>query len=104
MNERVEASARYFEVSRDLLCTACFDGYMAHLNGTLGADARLDARRAHVEAVPGLRPPRGPRETAREAALVATGYFTASFTNRYRTKAGDYRWIEWSSKADTEGS
>ena len=41
-------------------------------------------------------------QTEREAALITTGDFTASFTNRYRTKDGGWRWIEWASKADME--
>ena len=104
VNERVEAGARYFELSRDLLCTASFDGYMTHLNGELGAGA-LGWTPEELMARPFLDfvHPDDREHTEREAAaLGTTGYFTASFTNRYRTKDGGYRWIEWSSRADPE--
>ena len=40
-----QASANHFELSRDLLCTASFDGYFKQLNGAWGLP-RLDARRS----------------------------------------------------------
>ena len=103
VNERVEAGARYFELSRDLLCTASFDGYMTNLNGSW--EQTLGWTPAELMARPFLDfvHPEDREYTEREAAaLGTTGYFTASFTNRYRTKDGRYRWIEWSSRADPE--
>ena len=100
--ERMEAGARHFEVARDLLCTANFDGYMVHLNGswekTLGWTAEELKARPFLDFVH----PDDREQTEREAALITTGDFTASFTNRYRTKDGGWRWIEWASKADME--
>ena len=34
MADRLRADAHYFEVSRDLLCTATFDGYFRRINGS----------------------------------------------------------------------
>ena len=95
-------SARYFEVSRDLLCTANFDGYMVHLNGSLGAGPSAGPRE-ELMARPFLDfvHPDDREQTVREAALITEATSPTSFTNRYRTKDGGWRWIEWSSKADT---
>ena len=42
--EEAATGARHFELARDLLCTANYDGYLVHLNGawedTLGCRAR----------------------------------------------------------------
>jgi len=100
MADRLRADARYFEVSRDLLCTASFDGYFTRINGsweqTLGWTSAELLARPFVEYVH----PDDRQQTEEEAARLVRGTGTVSFTNRYRTKAGDYRWIEWSSQAD----
>jgi diguanylate cyclase (GGDEF)-like protein/PAS domain S-box-containing protein len=46
--------------------------------------------------------PEDRERTEAESARVTAGDFTASFTNRYRTKDGRWRWIEWSSQVDPE--
>jgi diguanylate cyclase (GGDEF)-like protein/PAS domain S-box-containing protein len=101
-NQRMEAGARHFEVARDLLCTSNFEGYMVHLNGswekTLGWTAEELMARPFLDFVH----PDDRERTERESALVTTGDFTASFTNRYRAKDGSWHWIEWASKADME--
>jgi diguanylate cyclase (GGDEF)-like protein/PAS domain S-box-containing protein len=98
----VEASARHFELTRDLLCTVSLDGRMTHVNGawedTLGWTPEELTSRPFIEFVH----PDDRERTEKEAALVADGTFTASFTNRYATKGGEWRWIEWSSNADPE--
>ncbi len=100
--KRAEAGSRHFEVARDLLCTANFDGYMVHMNGsweqTLGWTAEELMARPFLDFVH----PDDREQTEREAALITEGEFTASFTNRYQTKDGGWRWIEWASKADME--
>ena len=100
--ERVELSARHFEVARDLLCTANLDGYMVQMNGswekTLGWTAEELMARPFLDFVH----PDDREHTEHEAGLNATGDYTASFTNRYQTKDGGWRWIEWTSKTDLE--
>ena len=100
-DERVEASARTSSCARPALHRE-----LRRLHGPpqreLGADPGVDAGGAHGAPVHRLRPPRRPRADRARGALVTTGDFTASFTNRYRTKDGGWRWIEWASKADME--
>ncbi|HZV72349.1 MAG TPA: diguanylate cyclase [Conexibacter sp.] len=97
-----EAGARHFELSRDLLGTATFDGRFTHLDGAwercLGWTREELMARPFVDFVH----PDDRERTEAEAALAAGGDFTASFTNRYRAKDGSWHWIEWSSQVDSE--
>lgn len=97
---KLEASARHFELSRDLLCTASFDGRLLHLNGSwqalLGWSAEELTSRPFIEFVH----PDDRERTLREAQLAAQVGRAARFTNRYSAKDGTWRWIEWSSEAD----
>jgi diguanylate cyclase (GGDEF)-like protein/PAS domain S-box-containing protein len=97
--ESLEASARYFEVSRDLLCTASVDGYFIHLNGAW--EEELGWTREELMARPFLEFVH-PDDRDLTAARAREGKFATPLTNRYRTKSGDYRCIEWSAKADAE--
>jgi signal transduction histidine kinase/CheY-like chemotaxis protein len=42
--------------------------------------------------------------TLREREHVLSGRPRFGFVNRYRTRSGDYRWIEWHTKADTQAN
>ena len=99
VTERAEASARHFEVARDLLCSATFDGWFTHLNGAweevLGWTREELMARPFIEFV-------HPDDRERTRARSTTGDFSTPLVNRYRTKSGEYRWIEWSAKADPE--
>jgi PAS domain S-box-containing protein len=93
--------ARLFELSVDMLGTVSADGYFTRLNPawerTLGwtSDELMaepfitfvhpDDVEATADRVMKLRRPVGP------AAVT--------FENRYRTRGGDYRWLEWTTTA-----
>ncbi len=94
--------ARHFELSGDLLCTANSEGCLVHLNGawerTLGWSREELMAQPFIEFVHPLD-----REyTIAESERAIKGNATATFTNRYRTKSGAYRWLEWSSRVDTQ--
>ena len=97
-----EQALRFFELSRDLCCTANLDGYFVQLNGAwekaLGWSREELMSRPFVEFVH----PDDRARTEAEATDVLTREGSISFTNRYRTKDGDYRWIEWLAHADHE--
>jgi PAS domain S-box-containing protein len=93
-------SARFWELSTDLLCTAGFDGYFKRLSPawerTLGwTPAELRAR-PYLEFV---HPEDRERTVAEAERQTDRGEETLSFENRYLCKDGSYRTLLWSSKA-----
>jgi diguanylate cyclase (GGDEF)-like protein/PAS domain S-box-containing protein len=100
--QRAEAGARHFELARDLLCTASFEGYFIHLNGSW--EDALGWTREELMGKPFIEfvHPDDRERTMANAAGLATGEYTINLRNRYRHKNGDWRWIEWSSRADPE--
>jgi PAS domain S-box-containing protein len=97
-----EASARHFELAGDLLGTATFDGRFTHLNGAW--ERSLGWTRQELTARPFLDfvHPDDRARTQAEAARASDGDGSANFTNRYRTKDGRWRTIEWHSWIDSE--
>jgi len=97
-----EASARHFELSRDLLCTCDLNGNFTHVNGAwkrcLGWSRDELLARPFIELVH----PEDRGRTVAESALILDGSYTVDFTNRYATKDGGWRWIEWSTRLDRE--
>ncbi|MGZ4279211.1 MAG: PAS domain S-box protein [Solirubrobacteraceae bacterium] len=95
----LKRSSRYFELSRDLVCTAGFDGYFKQLNAawteTLGWSEDELRARPFVEFVHDDDRAR----TEDESAGLRAGGVTIDFVNRFATKDGGWRWIEWSSMA-----
>jgi two-component system sensor histidine kinase/response regulator len=95
-------SSRYFELSRDLVCTAGFDGYFKQLNAawteTLGWSEEELGARPFVEFVHDEDRAR----TEEERAGLAVGGVTVDFVNRLATKDGGWRWIEWTAMAIVE--
>ena len=92
-------SSRYFELARDMVCTASLDGYFQQLNDAwthaLGwSDSELRAR-PFVEFVH----PDDRAATERQTTNLRTGGVATSFVNRYKTKAGGWRWLEWNAMA-----
>jgi diguanylate cyclase (GGDEF)-like protein/PAS domain S-box-containing protein len=94
--------ARHFELSGDLLCTTDLDGAFVHFNDAW--QQTLGWTREELQAQPFIEfvHPDDREHTLAETARLAEGDSTTSFTNRYRTKDGSYRWLEWSSRADLE--
>jgi diguanylate cyclase (GGDEF)-like protein/PAS domain S-box-containing protein len=100
--EEAVTAARHFQLTRDLLCTANFDGYLVELNGaweeTLGWTPEELTSRPFVEFVH----PDDRERTRLSAGQLREGERPRPLLNRYLTKDGGYRWIEWSSSSDSE--
>ena len=88
---------RYFTLSLDLLCIADTSGYFRRLNPewerALGYSlTELEGKRfldyVHPDDI---------ASTLEALSSLTTRTSVLKFVNRYRTKDGDYRWIEWSS-------
>jgi len=91
-------SNRFFELSRDMICVAGFDGYFKRVNPaferTLGYSRRELLERPFVEFVH----PDDRDDTDVEAGEISTGGQAAvQFQNRYLDKEGGVHWIEWTS-------
>jgi diguanylate cyclase (GGDEF)-like protein/PAS domain S-box-containing protein len=99
-----ERARHFFDLSRDMLCTANMDGYFVELNDawtrSLGYD--LDELRAapFVERVH----PDDRERTEAEAAGLFEGVETLSFENRYLAKDGTWHWLRWSSQLSPDES
>jgi PAS domain S-box-containing protein len=96
---QLAASARYFQLSHDMVCTAGFDGVFKELNAswttTLGWSEDELRSRPFLEFVH----PEDRETTELETARLALGDETIDFLNRYATKGGGWRWLEWRSIA-----
>jgi diguanylate cyclase (GGDEF)-like protein/PAS domain S-box-containing protein len=90
-------STRFFDLSRDMICIAGFDGYFKRVNPafeeTLGYRERELLGRPFVDFVH----PDDRERTAEEAAALGEGGGTVQFRNRYLAKGGKVHWIEWTS-------
>ena len=99
-----ERARRFFDLSRDLLCTANMDGYFVELNEawTKALGYGLDELRA-VPFIERVHPDDRERTEA-EAAGLFEGAGTLSFENRYLAKDGTWHWLRWSSQLSPDES
>lgn len=91
-----EQSARFWELSNDLMCTVGFDGYFKRLNPaweqTLGWTTQELRSQPFLEFIH----PDDRERSGREAAnLTSAEHQTIVFENRYRCKDGSYRTLQW---------
>ena len=102
MRESGEQARRFFELSHDLCCTADFGGRFVRLNDswekTLGWSREELMSKPFIEFVH----PDDRARTEAEAAEAIEREGSTTFTNRYMTKDGGWRWIEWMAHADHE--
>ena len=93
---------RLFEMSIDLMCIAGFDGYFKRINPSW--TRVLGHTEEALLSVPFLEfvHPEDRERTEAEAAKIGEGATTIGFQNRYRTAAGDYRWLHWTAAPDFE--
>jgi diguanylate cyclase (GGDEF)-like protein/PAS domain S-box-containing protein len=97
-----ERADRFFNLTRDMLCTASPSGYFVELNPAwteaLGYTEDELRARPFIDFVH----PEDRERTAAEAAELFAGADTVFFQNRYRAKDGTWRWLDWSSSCDSE--
>jgi PAS domain S-box-containing protein len=94
---------RFFEVSLDMLCIAGFDGYFKQLNPAwtkiLGWTVEELCQKPFLDFV---HPEDQAKTIAESAALSGGEHITVNFSNRYASKSGEYRWLEWTVAPDSE--
>lgn len=96
-------SEEYFLLSRDLLCTASFDGYFTRVNPAW--ERTLGHAEADLMALPYLDfvHPDDRESTRLEAArLSSRPGETVNFENRYRAADGTYHLLDWSARVVSE--
>lgn len=92
-----EERDRFFNLSRDMLCIAGFDGYFKQLNPawerTLGWTNEELQSKPYLDFVH----PDDRELTIKAASGLSEGEVVIIFENRYFCRDGSYKWISWSS-------
>jgi diguanylate cyclase (GGDEF)-like protein/PAS domain S-box-containing protein len=99
-----ERARRFFDLSRDMLCTANVDGYFVELNDAWSR--QLGYSPEELRAVPFVERvhPDDRGRTESEAAGLFDGAETLQFENRYAAKDGSWHWLRWSSQLSPDES
>lgn len=88
--------------SRDLFCTAGFDGFFKELNPAwstvLGFSTEELMAKPYVEFVH----PEDRQATTAESHSLEKQQVTFAFENRYLCKDGSYKWLSWNAVSDPE--
>lgn len=95
------AVAHHRDLSLDLIATANFDGYFTEVNPAFTRTLGFTSEELLSEPFVNFVHPDDVEPTL--AAIVEQteeGRDVLNFQNRYRTKDGSYRWLEWTSSPD----
>ena len=95
---------QFFDVVPDLVAIASTDGYFKKLNSAWEEVLGFTGAELMAEPLESFIHPEDVEPTRREVARQLAGGTTANFANRYRTKAGTYRWLEWHATPSPDGS
>jgi diguanylate cyclase (GGDEF)-like protein/PAS domain S-box-containing protein len=99
-----ERARHFFDLSRDMLCTANTDGYFVELNDAW--TRYLGYNLEELRSVPFIERvhPDDRERTEAEAAALFEGAETLFFENRYLAKDGSWHWMRWSSQLSPDES
>lgn len=99
-----ERARHFFDLSRDMLCTANMDGYFVELNDAW--TRHLGYSLEELRSVPFIERvhPDDRERTEAEAAALFKGTETLMFENRYLAKDGTWHWMRWSSQLSPDES
>jgi len=102
--ERIEKKhfEELFVRSIDLVCLANFDGYFKKVNPSfskvLGWSIEELTNKPFIDFVH----PEDKQKTLDEVSKLSQGFLTINFSNRYLTKSGEYKVLNWVSTPDIE--
>jgi PAS domain S-box-containing protein len=86
---------RFFKLSLDLFCVATFQGYFVRLNPAWQSVLGFSDEELRASPFMDFVHPDDREATMRELSRVATGGHVNNFENRYRTRDGSYKWLQW---------
>jgi diguanylate cyclase (GGDEF)-like protein/PAS domain S-box-containing protein len=99
-----ERARRFFDLSRDMLCTANMDGYFVELNDAWTRDLGYTLEELRSAPFAERVHPDDRERTKAEAAALFEGSETVGFENRYLAKDGTWHWLRWSSQLSPDES
>jgi PAS domain S-box-containing protein len=88
---------RFFKLSPDLLCIATFDGYFVRLNPAWQTVLGFSDEEMRAAPFMDFVHPDDLDATTRAMSALMTGERVIDFENRYRSKDGSYKWLQWKS-------
>lgn len=101
--ERMEKDRdRFFNLSLDMLCITEGDGYFKQLNPSWQRILGWTTEELLSKPYLGLIHPDDREATINVAKTLYSGSPIITFENRYRTKEGTYRWLQWKTIPDME--
>jgi PAS domain S-box-containing protein len=86
---------RFFTLSLDLLCVATFTGMFLRVNPAWEKQLGLTPAELLSRPFMDFVHPDDQEATGRALTTLETGAQIVGFENRYRTRDGSYRWLEW---------
>jgi len=87
--------SRIFNVTADIICLAGFDGYFKKVNPTMSKLLEYTEDELLKTPIMDVTHPDDRRPTAEELQRLIDGHPTHNFENRYLTKTGKVKWLEW---------
>ena len=92
---RLREMERFFDISRDLFCTAGFDGQFQHLNNSWTETLGWTEEELRAKPFMELVHPDDRDATLAQWDKLRDGGTSVEFQNRFIAKDGRWRWLEW---------
>jgi len=86
---------RFFKLSLDLFCVVTFQGYFVRLNPAWQSVLGYSDEELRASPFIDFVHPDDREASLRELSHVTTGGHVINFENRYRTRDGSYKWLQW---------
>jgi len=86
---------RFFTLSLDLLCVANFDGYFLRINPVWQRVLGFTEKELLTSRFFDFIHPDDRAATASAVSELTTGAAIIDFENRYRSRDGSYKWLQW---------
>ena len=92
---------RFFRLSLDLFCVASFAGYFLRLNPVWQTVLGFTDEELRASPFITFVHPDDREATLAALSAISTGESLVGFKNRYRTKDGIFRWLQWAAAPDS---